>query len=117
ATIRRAGLLGSLAAIAAVVISFLPLLEVFHSPIVGLVSLAIILTTLIAKVKLPFNIPGALGALIVGGTMYWFMEFGGAMAGSPSTAWTDYRPQWDAPSAGPQTMEALSGVLFQLSTA
>jgi AGZA family xanthine/uracil permease-like MFS transporter len=75
AIIPRAGLLGSLAAIAAVVISFLPLLEVFHAPLVGLVSLAIILTTLVAKVRLPFRIPGALGALLVGGTMYWLMQW------------------------------------------
>jgi AGZA family xanthine/uracil permease-like MFS transporter len=75
ATIPRAGLLGSLAAIAAVVISFLPLLEVFHAPLVGLVSLAIILTTLVAKVRLPFHIPGALGALLVGGTMYWLLQW------------------------------------------
>ena len=40
----RAGLLGSLAAIALVLISFLPLLEVLHYPVVGMVSLAIILT-------------------------------------------------------------------------
>jgi AGZA family xanthine/uracil permease-like MFS transporter len=117
ATIPRAGLLGSLAAIAAVVISFLPLLEVFHSPIVGLVSLAIILTTLIAKVKLPFNIPGALGALIVGGTMYWLMEFGGALAGSPSHAWTDFGPQWEAASAGLLPREWLSVFSFQWTSA
>jgi adenine/guanine/hypoxanthine permease len=73
--IPRAGLLGSLAAIAAVVISFLPLLEIFHSPLVGMVSLAIILTTLVANVRLPFRIPGALGALLVGATMYWLMEW------------------------------------------
>ena len=42
----RAGLLGSLAAIALVLISFLPLLEILQQPVVGLVALAIILTTL-----------------------------------------------------------------------
>ncbi|MCA9263724.1 MAG: hypothetical protein KDA60_07730, partial [Planctomycetales bacterium] len=49
----RAGLLGSLAAVALVLISFLPLVEILHFPIVGLASLAIILTTLVARVSLP----------------------------------------------------------------
>ena len=69
----RAGLLGSLAAIALVLISFLPLIEVLHYPVVGLVALAIILTTLIARVSLPWHVPGALGALLVSGTIYFLM--------------------------------------------
>ena len=44
----RAGLLGSLAAISLVLITFFPILEIFSAPLVGLVSLAIILTTLVA---------------------------------------------------------------------
>ena len=53
----RAGLLGSLAAIALVLISFLPLLDILHDPIVGLVALTLILTTLVARVELPLRIP------------------------------------------------------------
>jgi len=75
----RAGLLGSLAAIALVLISFLPLLEILHTPIVGFAALAIILTTLVAKVRLPGRIPGALGALLVGGLMYWAMDASGVL--------------------------------------
>lgn len=71
--IPRAGLLGSLASIALVLISFLPLIEMMHVPIVALVSLAIILTSLVARVPLPGRTPGALGALLVGGAMYWLM--------------------------------------------
>jgi AGZA family xanthine/uracil permease-like MFS transporter len=71
----RAGLLGSLAAIALVLISFLPLVEIFHYPVVGFVALAIILTTLVGRVPLPFRIPGALGALVVAGGMYHITNF------------------------------------------
>jgi AGZA family xanthine/uracil permease-like MFS transporter len=71
--IPRAGLLGSLASIALVLISFLPLLEMLHVPVVALVALAIILTALVAQVPLPGKTPGALGALIVAGGMYWLM--------------------------------------------
>ncbi|MCA9215637.1 MAG: hypothetical protein KDB27_21375 [Planctomycetales bacterium] len=75
--IPRAGLLGSLAAIALVLISFLPLVEIFHAPVVGFVALAIILTTLVGRVPLPGRIPGALGALLVAGGLYHIMNAAG----------------------------------------
>jgi len=70
----RAGLLGSLAAIALVLISFLPLLDILHDPIVGLVALTLILTTLVARVELPLRIPGALVALLVGSGLYYLIH-------------------------------------------
>ncbi|WP_254513287.1 permease [Anatilimnocola floriformis] len=73
--IPRAGLLGSLAAIALVLISFLPLLDALTAPMVGLVALAIILLTLIARVPLPFKMPGALGALLVAGTLHYVTKW------------------------------------------
>ncbi|MEQ8791459.1 MAG: permease [Pirellulaceae bacterium] len=76
----RAGLLGSLAAISLVLISFLPFLEVLHNPIVGLAAMAVILTTLVARVKLPFRVPGALGALIIAGGIYYVMQWTGLLA-------------------------------------
>jgi AGZA family xanthine/uracil permease-like MFS transporter len=79
----RAGLLGSLAAIALVLISFVPLLEVLHHPVVGLVALAIILTTLVAKVRFPFRVPGALAALLVAGGVYYLMMALGVLHGAP----------------------------------
>ena len=75
----RAGLLGSLAAVALVLISFMPLLEVLHYPIVGFIALAIILTTLVAKIRLPFGIPGTCGALLVAGAVYYAMAWYGAI--------------------------------------
>ena len=66
----RAGLLGSLAAIALVLISFLPLLDILHDPIVGLAALVLILTTLVARVELPWGIPVRLAALVVGTLHY-----------------------------------------------
>jgi len=63
----RAGLLGSLAAVSLALIAFLPLLEIFGTPVVGLVSLGIVLATLTARIPAPLRIPGALAALLVGG--------------------------------------------------
>ncbi|WP_197442818.1 permease [Lignipirellula cremea] len=73
--IPRAGLLGSLAAIALVLIAFLPLVESLSMPIVGLVALSIVLATLVARMQLPFQIPGALGALVIASSLYYLMAF------------------------------------------
>lgn len=80
----RAALLGSLTAIALVLISFLPLLDVLHYPLVGLVALAIILTTLVARVPLPWRVPGALGALLVAGTIYYISVWAGWLSLGPA---------------------------------
>ena len=66
----RAGLLGSLAAIALALITFLPLLEIFDSPLVGFASLGIVLASLTARIPFPARIPGALAALLVGGVIH-----------------------------------------------
>ena len=75
----RAGLLGSLTAIALVLIAFLPLVEILEFPVVGFLSLAIILTALVARVPLPFRVPGALGALLVAGTIFYLMRWTGTL--------------------------------------
>ena len=69
----RAGLLGSLAAIALLLIAFVPLMELASSPIVGFASLVIVLVTLIGRQNLPFRIPGALGAVMIGVIFYYLL--------------------------------------------
>lgn len=73
AVVPRAGLLGSLAAIALVLISFMPMLEIFAYPLPGLLALVIVLTALIGRVPLPGKLPGTVGALLVAGTVYYLM--------------------------------------------
>jgi AGZA family xanthine/uracil permease-like MFS transporter len=73
----RAGLLGSLTAIALAVISFLPLIDIAAHPVPGLVSLAVILMTLTARWQLPGRIPGALGAVVIGCFVYYGMYVAG----------------------------------------
>ncbi|HWB11156.1 MAG TPA: permease [Pirellulales bacterium] len=75
--IPRAGLLGSLAAVALVLISFLPFIEVMQNPLAGFVSLGIILMTLVARLELPARLPGALVALLVGGAVCYATQFAG----------------------------------------
>jgi len=67
----RAGLLGSLAAIALVLISFMPILDIFAHPLAGMLALAIVLTSLVGRIPLPGQIPGTLVALVVAGAVYY----------------------------------------------
>ena len=71
----RAGLLGSLAAIALVLIAFMPMVELTSNSIVGFASLLVVFVTLIGRSKLPFKIPGALGAVLVGCAL-WYLIVG-----------------------------------------
>ncbi len=70
----RAGLLGSLAAIALVLIAFTQLEKLSANPIVGLSSLVIVLVTLIARNKLPFQIPGAFVAVLLGSVVGYMLQ-------------------------------------------
>ncbi|HKZ09023.1 MAG TPA: MFS transporter [Methylomirabilota bacterium] len=67
----RAALLGSIAGVAMLLIAFLPALKVFGDPLVGLVSLALVLVTLIGGVRLPGGVPGAFAAVVAGAAVYW----------------------------------------------
>jgi AGZA family xanthine/uracil permease-like MFS transporter len=73
----RAGLLGSLTAIALALISFLPTVEIFSSPLVGVLALGITLATLTAHIPFPGRIPGALAALAAGWAMHVLGTWGG----------------------------------------
>ncbi len=66
----RAGLLGSLAGVGLMLIGFIPLVDIFSLPIVGMLSLGLILYTLVARIQLPKNIPGILAAVILGTVLY-----------------------------------------------
>ncbi|MBI2252900.1 MAG: hypothetical protein HYU63_09215 [Armatimonadetes bacterium] len=69
----QAGLLGSLAGIGLALLAFLPLIEIFKMPVAGLAALGIILYSLIARLKLPGNIPGAFASVIIGAIIYFIL--------------------------------------------
>jgi len=87
----RAGLLGSLTAIALVIISFMPLIDVGARPIAGFVALALILATLTARWELPRRIPGALAAVVVGCLVYYGMNLMGL---GPGLGAEGAKPSW-----------------------
>ena len=69
--IPRAGLLGSIAGIALMLIGFLPIVEVLRAPVVGFVGLGVVLYAVVAKGRLPWNIPGVLAAFLAGLALYY----------------------------------------------
>ena len=69
----RAALLGSIAAVALLLIAYLPFLKLFSSPVVGFLSLAVILASLIARLKLPLRLPGALAGILAGTILYYLL--------------------------------------------
>ncbi len=69
----RAGLLGSLTAIALVIISFMPLIDIAAQPVAGMAALALILALLTARWELPKRFPSALAAVLVGCALFYLM--------------------------------------------
>jgi AGZA family xanthine/uracil permease-like MFS transporter len=100
----RAGLLGSLAAIALALIAFLPLLmDIGAVPLVGFLSLTVILVTLVAHRALPGKIPGALAAVVLGVLVYHGLDWLGRTQGwdivTPHSPGPDIR--WSPPNLLP----------------
>ena len=84
----QAGLLGSLAGIGLALIGFIPLVDIFGTPIVGMVALGLILYTLVAGINLPKNFPGVLASIVVGTALYYVLAPMGLAGGTyaPMTA-------------------------------
>lgn len=86
----QAGLLGSLAGIGIALIGIAPLVDVFSMPVIGLLSLGLILYTIVAGMKLPLNLPSVLTAIVLGTLIYYAFGatgwMGGTYAGVPPVA-------------------------------
>jgi AGZA family xanthine/uracil permease-like MFS transporter len=67
----RAGLLGSIAGIALVLMGFFPLVDILRVPIVGLTCLGIVLHALVARAPPPGRMPGVLFSICVGLALYY----------------------------------------------
>lgn len=69
--IPMAGLLGSLAGIALTLIGFFPMVDLMQFPVVGLLTLGLVLYALVAKGPVPLRMPGVLFAVVVGTCVYY----------------------------------------------
>lgn len=97
----QAGLLGSLAGIGAALLAVIPLVDIFKMPIVGMVSLGIILYTVVAKYKLPGRLPGIFTAVVVGTLIYYVMGSMGMLGLETfKTPALTFRLAWPMPTLG-----------------
>ena len=67
----RAAMLGTLAGISITFIAMRPAFQMWEVPWIAFVSLGIVLISWTANVRLPWNIPGGLAAVIVGTVIGW----------------------------------------------
>ena len=96
----RAGLLGSIAGIALMLMGFLPLVEALKVPVVGFVTLGLLLYALVARGPLPWRVPGVLFAFVAGTLLYYGL---GAAGLSPGFSWPgglSAQPSFPWPSLG-----------------
>ncbi|MGE5365440.1 MAG: hypothetical protein ACM3SM_15010 [Bacteroidota bacterium] len=88
----QAGLLGSLAGIGIALLGFVPLVDIFGMPVVGMIALGIILYTLVAKIHLPKKFPGVFASVLVGTVIYYIF----APMGLLGTGFSFPQPQFHA---------------------
>lgn len=67
----RAAMLGTLAGISIAFISMRPAFQMFDTAWIGLICFMIILMNWVGRVRLPFNVPGGLAVVLVGGILAW----------------------------------------------
>jgi AGZA family xanthine/uracil permease-like MFS transporter len=96
----QAGLLGSLAGIALTLIGFVPLVDIFGTPVVGMIALGLILYTLVAEIRLPFQIPGVLAAVTVGTVLYYVLAPAGLAGGTYSAPHAELHFGFPLPTLG-----------------
>jgi len=77
----QAGLLGSLAGIGLALIGFIPIADIFGMPLVGVISLGLVLCTLVARINLPKNIPSVFAAVVIGTGLYYLLAPSGLVGG------------------------------------
>jgi adenine/guanine/hypoxanthine permease len=97
----QAGLLGSLAGIALMLIGFFPMVELLQVPVVGFLTLGLVLYALVAHGAVPWRLPGVLFAVIVGTLLYYAL-------GHPAAAAPTLRLAWPHPTAG--ILQGFAGV-------
>jgi adenine/guanine/hypoxanthine permease len=73
----QAGLLGSIGGVGIALLGALQLSDILSEPIIGMISLGLILYTLVARFRLPFRAPPVLVSVVVGSLLYYAMGAAG----------------------------------------
>ena len=95
----RAALLGSIGGAALTLLGFLPLIESMRQPLVGLVTLGVLLYVLVARGVVPLRLPGVLFSLLVGVALYYGLGAAGASVEAPPPQLSDCC--WPQPPSPP----------------
>ena len=90
-SVPRAGLLGSIAGIALVLMGFFPLVEILRVPVVGWVCFGIVLYAFVARGRIPLRLPGVLFSVAVGLLLYYGLGSAGLLG---SGFHAPAAPQW-----------------------
>jgi len=98
-------LIGAMAGIATVWLGAEAIYGVFELPEVGILALIIMAFALIAGHKLPFNMPGAILAIVAGTAIYYILAFAGAGDGYVIQDMPDFQPAIPMP-----TIDGLMGM-------
>ena len=110
----RAALLGSIAGVSILLIAFLPTLKILRDPLVGLVSLIVLLLALFGRVRMVFGLPGAFAAVLAGTAIFWGRA---ALGLGPSGAIAVTAPSLSLPWPTLGWLEALPATMPYLSIA
>jgi AGZA family xanthine/uracil permease-like MFS transporter len=98
--IAQAGLLGSIGGIGLCLLAYLPIVKMFSMPVVGFVSMGIILFTLVARLHLPREFPGAFAAVLAGTLIYYIFGPMGLTGGVFEKPSPDFIISAPLPTAG-----------------
>jgi AGZA family xanthine/uracil permease-like MFS transporter len=118
-----AGLMGSLGGIGLMFLVFLPLIEIFRAPLVGMLAWGIIMVSLVGRRRLPLNLPGVGLAVLVGLAVHYLagpLSLPGIGTFAWPTSTLSFSPPWPTLaglSALPEAMGYLPlGLPFALLT-
>jgi len=101
----RAALLGSLAGISITFISLSPAMQMYQTPVIGLVCFALILASWFGGVRYPGGVPAGLVALLVGSVIAWGsnlfgFNFGGMSSSALMQSFTNFGFSFPVPEIG-----------------
>lgn len=96
----QAGLLGSLAGVGLGLIGFFPMIDIFGLPVIGILALGLIIYNLVAKIKIPFKIPGVFGAIAFGTILYYVLAPTGILGVSYTPPAANFNPGFPVPTLG-----------------
>lgn len=107
--IPQAGLMGSLGGIGLMLLIFLPLIEIFRAPLVGMLAWGVIMVSLVGRRRLPHDLPGVGVAVLLGLGMHylcgpWHLPGIGPFSWpsadlSPALPWPTLQFLWGMPAA------------------